>query len=208
MTWRSYAQVLTSPGEAAGVRDHGRLKRSTGFPKVSTIIIGYIIVPEGDHDFHFPSRGWDTIHHIIISALLSLIMSTIVGNIWAPLLMWVYDTQHFKWCRNSLNQADTNDFDINIWYVISVLSVKLRLFTAAAWDHWSLGSTYLLTLQLYYFLDHSQLLLRPLWSEIEVSKKLAALVCQVGWHICFWVFSVLYWKWEEVFIEKIFSDRY
>ena len=167
-----------------------------------------IIVPEGDHDFHFPSGGWDTIHHIIISALLSLIMSTIVGNIWAPLLMWVYDTQHFKWCRNSLNQADTNDFDINIWYVISVLSVKLRLFTAAACDHWSLGSTYLLTLQLYYFLGHSQLLLRPLWSEIEVSKKLAALVCQVGWHICFWVFSVLYWKGEEVFTEKVFSGRY
>merc|ERR1719323_2934796 len=27
------SRVLTSPGEAAGVRDHGRLKRSTGFPK-------------------------------------------------------------------------------------------------------------------------------------------------------------------------------
>ena len=93
MTWWSYAQVLTSPGEAAGVRDHGRLKRSTGFPKVSTIIMGYIIVPEGDHDFRFPSWAWDTIHHIIISALLSLIMSTIVGNI----ICCIPSGPHF-WC--------------------------------------------------------------------------------------------------------------
>ena len=38
-------QVLTSPGEAAGGRDQGRMKRSSGFPKVRTIITIIVLIP-------------------------------------------------------------------------------------------------------------------------------------------------------------------